>query len=394
MELGCGCGLVGFTAAQTLPEQYVVFTDGSSDCLDLVRRSGAAMGVTLTDGTRAQKGTPGPCACHATSCGDGAYTGAGMTYPLEWNEEGICAFRDAVRRYAGARTQERPPCDDDATQPRVRADPFLGLVLGSDLMYYRVDVNAFVRTCARLLDAFEDAGKNSSTLHETRPPPQSDVLSLNACKQSDGVVSASLMDVTCGNGNVMHTIDTAIKSAIMTTATKPGEDAGVLDAYAGIVFIALAHHMRIPNGRNLLAVTARQYGFAIVSIPLTTFLTAELLHSRGWAGLELVLLARRPDGAGADAAHPGGESEVADGSESDAAAWADVHFVRHVLSRRVDHLAGVALHTGSFAHPDAVRIASARHLCRSVARYPPETVHGRSIPGEASPEGDFMSLFL
>ncbi|KAK7194419.1 hypothetical protein NESM_000358300 [Novymonas esmeraldas] len=143
VELGCGCGLVSFTldhvlrtahasasrAAPTTPTTTtaIICTDASEDCLTLVHRSGALMGRSVSHIGGAVEPTPvaDAAAVPVTALG---------TFRLAWSDDGV----DGLLRQLACRLT-----DGGATA--------VPLVLGSDLMYYRVDVNALLRTARRLL---------------------------------------------------------------------------------------------------------------------------------------------------------------------------------------------------------------------------------------------------
>lgn len=128
MELGCGCGLAGFTAARVYagaaPPVRVVFTDASKHCLSLVRQSAAAMGLAVTDAIAPATGTSG-----------GEKNGC-VTQPLLW---GAAGARELSAALGGGAS----------------------LVLGSDLVYYRVDLDELLGCCSSLLggDDEKDGGR-------------------------------------------------------------------------------------------------------------------------------------------------------------------------------------------------------------------------------------------
>lgn len=120
IEIGCGCGLAGFTTAMTLKELNirVVFTDASEECLYLVKCSAESLKM----------------GCEALT----EYSSSiATTYPLTWNS-GESAFLSLLHR------QEK------------RA---IHLVIGSDIMYYRVDVMDLLSAIRTLLS---DAAECSS----------------------------------------------------------------------------------------------------------------------------------------------------------------------------------------------------------------------------------------
>ena len=150
VELGCGCGLVGFTldaalratadvtaathATQSLPitspssRVSVVFTDASDDCLALVRRSGRLAGRIVRDLDHPS------AACTSNRVNTSSHSPAKVdlsTFHLAWSEEGTRALQEHLPSCSGIGGAQ--------------------LVVGSDLMYYRVDVDALVHTAKSLL---------------------------------------------------------------------------------------------------------------------------------------------------------------------------------------------------------------------------------------------------
>ncbi|KPA86927.1 hypothetical protein ABB37_00958 [Leptomonas pyrrhocoris] len=223
VELGCGCGLVGFTldaalhtrmaaAAQehasapmrdSSPSASVslIFTDASEDCLALVRRSGRLAGRPVRDLDATPSDAPQQRHDFASP------TDVRLsTLRLTWSDEGVKAFQKKLPASTGAPVQ---------------------LVLGSDLMYYRVDVDALVYTAKSLL----------------------------------------LLPAAC-------------RLPSLAQAT---------DASSG--FVVFAHFMRIPDGQRTLATVARErHGMAIAAIPLSAFVDTSTVRFRSWSGVELVLL--------------------------------------------------------------------------------------------------------
>lgn len=128
VELGCGCGLSGFTAARVLKERHVdvIFTDASKECLDLVVSSGDLQGIVV----RSQDG------CSASQGGGGADNTAAITYCLEWGSTQVGSFIDFLADY-------------------YRRPPLIPLLIASDVMYYRVDVEKLMRTICCLLETVE-----------------------------------------------------------------------------------------------------------------------------------------------------------------------------------------------------------------------------------------------
>eukprot|EP00796_Vickermania_ingenoplastis_P010469 gene10469-7274_t len=122
VELGCGCGLAGFSAIRALQhhEARVVFTDASTKCLELVRASASAQGVTVLSH-------------HCTESKESKMNCAGLTFPLVWSDTGVESIKKMME------------CID------APAGPLVKLILGSDIMYYRVDVDQLLWTINELL---------------------------------------------------------------------------------------------------------------------------------------------------------------------------------------------------------------------------------------------------
>lgn len=157
VELGCGCGLAGFTASTLFldPEGAAnsvttVFTDGSEECLRLVRRTGQWNHLPVADG------------CSADT--ESAVASPRVTFPLVWSEDGVQTLRKEFKRVF-------------ARAPKV------SLVLGSDIMYYRVDVRALMATVKRLLlegDLSQDSSGFCVLSHVMRIPDGRKELALQA----------------------------------------------------------------------------------------------------------------------------------------------------------------------------------------------------------------------
>jgi hypothetical protein len=144
VELGCGCGLVGFTldaalcaaekgAASPSPAVSVVFTDASADCLALVRESGKLAGRHVRD-----LNTTGAYEEDLTRSVGSAVVQL-STFRLAWSDAGVQALQQ--RLSAGAAH----------SMATAALAPAVQLVVGSDLLYYRVDINALVSTAKTLL---------------------------------------------------------------------------------------------------------------------------------------------------------------------------------------------------------------------------------------------------
>lgn len=323
VELGCGCGLVSFTLDHVLrsaatadagsaptPSRYaapttIVFTDASADCLALVRRSGALAQRTVLEltGTADDVSDAGLVQSSSVEL---------RTFRLAWSDEGV----DALLRHLPPRRPSSCRASSAAVQ----------LVLGSDLLYYRVDVNGLLQAARRLL------------------------------------------------------------------SRRPGVDGAASGDAEADSFIIFAHFMRIPDGHRKLAAIARdQQRLHISAVPLTAFLSHELVSFRGWNGIELVVMSpRSADGVAGVVAH---ESESA-------AAAADVEQLRSRLHAR----AAAFQHACGRASPAASAAASqARRLASLLEPYPlcaaPSLRHGEGGGGGATaseqPELEaFMNLLL
>lgn len=230
VELGCGCGLAGFTASHVLPTHAVVFTDASTDCLRLVRQSGESSGMPV-----ALKGEGAEAATSEE------HFIARCTFPLAWSVAGVDALRACVLPAKGGAVD---------------------LVLGSDILYYRVDLSALLTTAKMLL-----LGGSSS---ETQR------------------------------------------------------------ALCRLPLAVLSHYMRIVDGHRKLANAARAMGLAVARVPLYTTFTDDVVRSRGWGGLEIVVLCED------DAAlrSVGVEGDLRDG--------ADAAYVARLLEERSQQLIGEA----------------------------------------------------
>ncbi|KAH9598680.1 Lysine methyltransferase [Trypanosoma melophagium] len=141
VELGCGCGLVGFTIATIFPQLCVAFTDASHDCLGLIEATAKRLGFSFfrSECDEFMEST------HNTM--DRTL----LTFPLEWYKEGTDQLLSLLRRFCGRK--ERLLNGD------IRA------ILGSDLLYYRVDIENLLGTCKSLLQASieENEGENISS---------------------------------------------------------------------------------------------------------------------------------------------------------------------------------------------------------------------------------------
>ncbi|KEG09535.1 hypothetical protein DQ04_05061000 [Trypanosoma grayi] len=145
LELGCGCGLVGFTTATLFPQLSVAFTDASVDCLNLINASAKKLGLSLlksdgTDPAEIPEGTDGRLL---------------LSYPLEWCEQGTTRLASLLRRLSGHRGR--------------MMNGAVRMVLGSDLLYYRVDIRALLGTCKSLLNPY-DSGEDKEDDHAFSVP--------------------------------------------------------------------------------------------------------------------------------------------------------------------------------------------------------------------------------
>ncbi|EKF38835.1 hypothetical protein MOQ_000951 [Trypanosoma cruzi marinkellei] len=179
VELGCGCGLVGFTVAALFPELSVAFTDASVQCLNLIGASAERNGLTLI-----------PINAKDFS---GAFENNNhrvlVAYPLEWCED------DTVRLISVIRSFSKSPNQVKTGDIR--------MVLGSDLLYYRVDIKALLTTCKCLLQssegtAFEDqcntslAPRLAILAHFMRIPDGDAKLQVTAYELGFGIVRVPL----------------------------------------------------------------------------------------------------------------------------------------------------------------------------------------------------------
>lgn len=162
-ELGCGCGLVGFCAAHAYSKQkgIVVFTDASEDCLNLVRRSGALQDVRVVDHREVEADWNA------------------VTFPLNWSPDGVGRLQMFLQ-------QSLSNC-------RIQ------LILGSDIMYYRVDIDQLVTTVEHLLQPLEQKLPVSNCIpslavlcHFMRIPNGREKLIRTIHNKNMGVVKVSL----------------------------------------------------------------------------------------------------------------------------------------------------------------------------------------------------------
>lgn len=219
LELGCGCGLAGFCAAHCLQDAgeriNVIFTDASPECLELVRLSGSLQGISVETALGSEP------SIHCTSAPEKRTTVHGITFPLVWGDKK--QVRKLSDRLSTLPLHSRLSCDTGCAHDNVR----LPLILGSDIMYFRVDVHRLVSTIAALFAEF-------------------------SAKE-------------------------------VFNRTSVGKE--------GIPSLAvLSHFMRIPNGRQQLWNSCQASGLGIVRVNLAAFLDLDVVLSRGWGGLEVVLV--------------------------------------------------------------------------------------------------------
>lgn len=182
IELGCGCGLVGFSAAHIYKKNngIVVFTDASEDCLNLVHSSGSIQDVSVVSHNQ-----------EIVSCP------RAMTFPLNWSSAGVKELKELLKHLSNSSIR---------------------LILGSDIMYYRVDIDQLVTTIEKLLHS------QSKTSNDIPP------------------------------------------------------------------IAVLCHFMRIPEGRKRLLHSVHNNKLGIVKVDLAGFLEGSVVCTRGWGGLETLIL--------------------------------------------------------------------------------------------------------
>lgn len=219
IELGCGCGLAGFCAAHCMKEKRdiikIIFTDASSECLSLVRSSGVLQGIVIEAGLERNH------SMQLTSPEERRSRLHGITFPLVWGEESqVPNLHEMLSRFFFDSSQS-------SYKDILGISTRVPLILGSDLMYYRVDVDHLVSTVARLLTQFSSKTDldNSNTYNNDIP---------------------------------------------------------------GLA--VLSHFMRMSNGRKQLWSSCQFFGLGIVSVNLSAFLDPSVVLSRGWGGLEVVLM--------------------------------------------------------------------------------------------------------
>ncbi|RNE96104.1 methyltransferase [Trypanosoma conorhini] len=143
VELGCGCGLVGFTATELFPEVSVMFTDASVDCLNLVAASARRHGLPMIQADA--NNFTGNLGTHMHR--------AVVSCPLEWRKEDTIQLISLIEQLSKSL--------------RCQKNGGVRMVLGSDLLYYRVDIKLLLTTCKCLLQYSGDAacsGKDGGSL--------------------------------------------------------------------------------------------------------------------------------------------------------------------------------------------------------------------------------------
>ncbi|CAD2215092.1 hypothetical protein AGDE_01811 [Angomonas deanei] len=164
IEIGCGCGLVGMTACTVLQEEQhhiknnnhitYIYTDAEEDCLALVRASGAVNNerkhntlLSICDGTKKSD----MCVSDHGLCQ--------LTFPLCWGEEGV----DTLRTFLNE---------------KMNSHYSMPLILGSDLIYYNVNLTVLLRTCQSLFSTGSGNSKYRFLLlaHYVRIPNGHEVL--------------------------------------------------------------------------------------------------------------------------------------------------------------------------------------------------------------------------
>ncbi|ORC87514.1 uncharacterized protein TM35_000211200 [Trypanosoma theileri] len=201
VELGCGCGLVGFTTATLFPELSVAFTDASHDCLELIEASAKRLGLSLFRGD---------CDEFMEST-QNVKDRTLITYPLEWCKEGTDQLLSLLGRFSGRK--------EHLLKGDIRA------ILGSDLLYYRVDIENLLGTCKSLLQASIEGNEEENNGSRCFPS-----------------------------------------------------------------MVVLSHFIRIPDGERKLQTAAYKLGFGIVRVPIEKYITEEIMRSRGWNGVSVVVL--------------------------------------------------------------------------------------------------------
>lgn len=219
IELGCGCGLAGFCAAQCIKKSgeslKVVFTDASSDCLALVRSSGVLQSLNILSLSEAS-----PSGSDVSSRKLEAPV-HGFTFPLFWGNEEM--KRDLHCRLNNFFAFTGVPESKADGRYRIQVP----LILCSDIMYYRSDIQSLLSTISSLLTGFS------------------------------------------------------------AEVDKNGHDA---EEKSNSSFAVLSHFMRIPNGREQLLNACQVFDLGIVKVNLSACLDFQVVSSRGWGGLEVVLL--------------------------------------------------------------------------------------------------------
>lgn len=198
IELGCGCALASFTLNKVLKEREqkesyentricIICTDASEECLDLVRTTAQ---LPFHASTSRETKDAFLCSNHLEA------------FPFLWGDEGITQLKNFLF----------------SVHQKV---PMVQLLLGSDILYYRVDIHLLLSTIKQLLH-FTNADRTDAPL------------------------------------------------------------------------AVLCHFMRIPNGREKLLRIAEEMNLCVAQLSLMAFLDSDVVFSRGWGGLEVLLLIEKP----------------------------------------------------------------------------------------------------
>lgn len=203
LELGCGCGIGGMAAAKAInflkmTPSNVLLTDGNDLALSLCELNLMENELKFNQGESSPKG-------------DMCEVGTAM---LNWSSSGISAFLQKL----------------DSPTSKTQNIKQINLVIGCDIMYYKID-------CAELLTAIKR---------------------LLEWKRNDGC-----------------------EKQINSQSSSPG-------------IALLAHGMRLFNGRYLFSVAAEQLGMYLYSFDVVRSGVIPDLVQRNWGGLELIVVSLMP----------------------------------------------------------------------------------------------------